>query len=112
RGDPINFVTVLNHYDKLGIQKSIDTVATRVLARVEDHLSAARGLSCTMDRLGLATELQVAIQRCISDQQSWAAGMENWDRTGTIRFADAEVPSCGATASYVDDLLMRPALGS
>ncbi|MBR7678549.1 hypothetical protein KDA82_37420, partial [Streptomyces daliensis] len=34
RGDPINFVTVLDHHEKTGVQKAVDTVAERVAGRV------------------------------------------------------------------------------
>jgi hypothetical protein len=107
KDDPINFVTVMNHHESLGIQNSIDSVAARIAARAEDHLTAAWNLPRTMDRLGLTFESQAAIMRCVRDQQSWAAGMEKWDRTDTIRFADSELPEHGKTASYVEDLLDR-----
>jgi Terpene synthase family 2, C-terminal metal binding len=106
--DPINLVTVLAHHENLGLQDGIDAVALRVAERVEEHLAAARDLPETMDELGLAHESQAPIMRCVQDQQSWAAGMETWDRTDTIRFADAEAGEHGRTASYVDDLLDRP----
>jgi hypothetical protein len=101
--DPINFVTVLTHHQHLETQRAMDAVAARIAARVQDHLTAARELPLAMD--GLEPAAQKAIMWCVQDQQSWAAGMEAWDRTDTIRFADSEVPTRGTTASYVEDLL-------
>jgi hypothetical protein len=95
QGDPINFVTVLDHHEQLGEQRAITAVAVRVAARVEDHLTALRELPDTMRRLGVVKPDRV--MRCALDMQSWAAGMETWDRVDTIRFAD--------DTSYVDDLL-------
>ncbi|MFI5608308.1 hypothetical protein [Amycolatopsis sp. NPDC051903] len=106
QGDPINLVTVLEHHEHLGVQDAIDAVAARIEARVEDHLAAARELPRTMAALGL--DGLAPVVRCAQDMQSWAAGMEAWDRTDTIRFADAEAPAPGAKASYVDDLLDWP----
>lgn len=109
QGDPINFVTVLDHHQHLGVQNAIDAVAARIAARVEDHLAAAKELPRVMDRLGVAPGAQPAIMRWVEDQQSWAAGMETWDRTDTIRFDDAEAARPGRAASYVEDLLDWPA---
>ncbi|MCE7004416.1 hypothetical protein LWC34_16460 [Kibdelosporangium philippinense] len=105
KGDPINFVTVLDHHEHLGIQKAIDAVAARISSRVLDHLNAAHKLPETMTAFGIGFDEEPAVLRCVQDQQSWAAGMEAWDRTGTIRFADSEVPGHGTKASYVEDLL-------
>lgn len=103
--DPINLVTVLDHHHGLGVQGAIDAVAAHIAARVKEHLAASRELPSVMDGLGLAAEAQAAIRRCVEDQQSWAAGMERWDRLDTIRFAAAEIPARGQAASYVEDLL-------
>lgn len=103
--DPINLVTVLAHREGLGIQDAIDAVAARIAARVADHLAAARDLPAAMDALGLSAGAQAAIRRCVEDQQSWAAGMERWDRLDTIRFAASEIPAPGSAPSYVEDLL-------
>jgi hypothetical protein len=105
QGDPINFVTVLDHHQHLGTDKAVDAVAARIAVRVGEHLAAARQLPQTMDRLGIARAAQTAVMRCVEDQQSWAAGMETWDRTDTIRFDDSEAPHDGRIASYVEDLL-------
>ncbi|WP_394830021.1 hypothetical protein LVJ94_26295 [Pendulispora rubella] len=106
KDDPINFVTVLGHYEHLGIQSAIDAVAKRIAARVRDHLVAAHELPETMSALGLPLEAQTAVLRCIRDQQSWAAGMEAWDRTDTIRFTDGDAHALQSTmASYAEDLL-------
>lgn len=109
RNDPINFVTVLDHHQRLGVKKAIEAVATHITTRVTEHLTSFEALPGTMTRLGLSRRAQVPILRCVRNQQSWAAGMENWDRTGTIRFADSEAPEPGRAASYVEDLLGRPA---
>lgn len=98
--DPINFVTVLDHHEHLGTQRAMTAVAARVADRVAAHLAAARDLPEVLRRLGIPPD---PVLRCVADQQSWAAGMEAWDRTDTIRFADTE--RTGRTASYVDDLL-------
>jgi hypothetical protein len=99
-GDPINLVTVLDHCEHLGVQRAIESVAARIAARVAEYTVAARDLPMTMDELGLAADSQALVMRCVRDQQSWAAGMETWDRTDTIRFAGSE-----ASASYAEDLL-------
>ncbi|WP_326566657.1 hypothetical protein VSH64_33000 [Amycolatopsis rhabdoformis] len=104
QGDPINLVTVLDHHEHLGVQRAIDAVAARVASRVDDHLAATRELPAVLAALGVAEP--EAVLRCVRDQQSWAAGMEAWDRTDTIRFSAAE--ATGAKASYVDDLLDWP----
>ncbi|MEV0611721.1 hypothetical protein AB0I81_00235 [Nonomuraea sp. NPDC050404] len=111
RDDPINFVTVLDHHQGLGGPAAVAAVAARIAARVADHLAAAEALPATMDRLGMTAAAQLPVMRCVRDQQSWAAGMESWDRTGTIRFAASEIPEPGRTASYVQDLLDPPAEG-
>ncbi|WP_327350719.1 terpene synthase family protein [Streptomyces sp. NBC_01304] len=104
--DPINLVTVLAHHEHLCTQRAVRAVAARITARAQEHLAAARELPLTLHGLGLtAGPARAAVLRCVRDQQSWAAGMEQWDRTDTIRFADAEVPARGKTASYVEDLL-------
>lgn len=105
QGDPINLVTVLDHHQHLGVRSAIDAVAERIATRVREYRTAARELPGTMTRLGVSPADQVPIMRCVRDQQSWAAGMETWDRTDTIRFADTEVPGPGGTASYVEDLI-------
>jgi hypothetical protein len=104
-GDPINFVTVLKHHEQAGVREAIDAVTQRIATRVNDYLTAARGLPARMDGLGLDANAQRKVMQCVKDQQSWAAGMERWDRTDTIRFAPAEMPAHGGTASYVEDLL-------
>ncbi|MFI7434863.1 terpene synthase family protein [Micromonospora haikouensis] len=106
RGDPMNLVTVLEHHLGLGTQRAVDTVAARVAARVVDLLAATRSLPAAMDGLGIPAAAQEPVMRCVRDQQSWAASMETWDRTDTIRFADAESPGAGRVASYVEDLLL------
>jgi hypothetical protein len=103
KDDPINLVTVLDHHQHLGTRRAMAAVAERVAARVADHLAAARELPELMRVLGVAPRAPVL--RCVFDMGSWAAGMESWDRTGTIRFAHSEVPADGTVASYVDDLL-------
>ena len=108
RSDPINLVNVLNHHERLGVQRAIDAVADRIALRVEDHLAAARELPMVMDALGLGREAQAPVVRCVRDMRSWAAGMEAWDRTDTIRFADSEASAPGTKPSYVEDLLDRP----
>jgi hypothetical protein len=105
KGDPINLVTVLDHYEHLGTQRAIDAVAARISQRVQEYLAAAKNLPEVMTSLGLSTESQKAVMLCVRDQQSWAAGMEAWDRTDTIRFAETESPEPSRTASYVEDLL-------
>ncbi|MBR7677512.1 hypothetical protein KDA82_31900, partial [Streptomyces daliensis] len=67
--------------------------------------AASGELPGVMAELGLTHTSREAVLRCVRDQQSWAAGMENWDRTDTIRFAPSELPAHGGTASYVEDLL-------
>jgi hypothetical protein len=99
KGDPINLVTVLDHHERLGTRHAMAAVAARVAARVDEHLAAARELPDTLRALGIGESAPVL--RCVADMRSWAAGMEIWDRTDTIRFAGADAP----TASYVDDLL-------
>jgi hypothetical protein len=93
--DPINFVTVLDHHERLGRRQAIAAVVERIAARVDDHVTALRELPDTMRRL--RTPEPARILRCGLDMQSWAAGMEAWDRVDTIRFEDGP--------SYVDDLL-------
>ncbi|MEV6604043.1 hypothetical protein [Kutzneria sp. NPDC051319] len=95
QGDPINFVTVLDHHQQLGEQRAVAAVADRIVARVEDHVTALNELPGVMRQLDVHDPERV--MRCALDMQSWAAGMEAWDRTDTIRFVDDE--------SYVDDLL-------
>ncbi|MEW9553254.1 hypothetical protein [Nonomuraea sp. NPDC050783] len=111
RGDPINLVTVLEHHHHLGVRDAVAAVTARVAARAREHLAAAAALPSVMDRLGMTAAAQAPILRCVRDQQSWAAGMESWDRTDTIRFAVSEIPEPGRTASYVQDLLGPPATG-
>lgn len=106
QGDPINLVTVLDHHEHLGVQGAIDAVAARIASRVDDHLTAARELPEVMAALEI--EAPELVLRCVRDQQSWAAGMEAWDRTGTIRFSPSEASPDGAKASYVEDLLDWP----
>jgi hypothetical protein len=95
----LDLVTVLDHHENLGVQKAIDAVAERVAARADDHLAAFLELPKTLRRQENTTLERVL--RCALDMQSWAAGMENWDRTDTIRFSDQN-------ASYVEDLLEVP----
>ncbi|MFD0689768.1 terpene synthase family protein [Actinomadura fibrosa] len=111
RDDPINLVTVLAHHRRRGVRNAVADVAARVAARVEEYLAAAEALPSAMDRLGMPEAAQLPVMRCVRDQQSWAAGMENWDRTDTIRFAPSEIPEPGRNASYVQDLLDRSATG-
>ncbi len=99
RGDPISLVTMLDHHENLGVQKAIDAVAERIAARVDDHQAALLELPRTLWRQENTTPERVL--RCALDMRSWAAGMENWDRTDTIRFSDQN-------ASYVEDLLEMP----
>ncbi|WIX81402.1 hypothetical protein QRX50_11900 [Amycolatopsis carbonis] len=108
QGDPINLVTVLDHHEHLGVRGSIDAVAARIALRVQDHLAAARELPEVMAGLGI--EAPERVLRCVRDQQSWAAGMEAWDRTDTIRFSPSEASPDGAKASYVEDLLGWPTI--
>lgn len=105
RDDPINLVTVLVRHERRDVQNAIDMVAARIAERVEDYLTAVKDLPGIMNGLGLSVEQQKSIMQCVQDQQSWAAGMENWDRTDTIRFADSEALADGKIASYVEDLL-------
>lgn len=103
--DPINFVTVLAHHRKRGIRQAIDAVFAHIEGRVSEYLTAVSELPAAMDMLGIHQSAQPAILRCVADQQSWAAGMEKWDRTDTIRFAMSEIPRRGNTPTYADDLL-------
>lgn len=105
KDDPINFVTVLAHHLKMGTQHAVDAVTARIEARVEEYVTAAAALPKTMDALGISRSEQVFIMRYVADQQSWAAGMEKWDRTDTIRFAISEATETGTTPTYTDDLL-------
>ncbi|MFG1849381.1 terpene synthase family protein [Micromonospora carbonacea] len=105
RGDPMNLVTVLDRHLGLGTQRAVDAVAARVAGRVAELLAATRSLPAAMDELGVPAADQGAVLRCVRDQQSWAASMETWDRTDTIRFADAGSPGAGRVAPYVEDLL-------
>jgi hypothetical protein len=107
QGDPINFVNVLRHHERLGVQDAVDAVTRRIADRIDQYLAAVKSLPSTMDGLGIAPQAQLAVLRCVEDQQSWAAGMETWDRTDTIRFDEA--PREGRAASYVEDLLDAPA---
>ncbi|GAB2603283.1 terpene synthase family protein [Kribbella endophytica] len=74
QGDPINFVNVLQHHEGLGVQEAVDAVTTRIAVRVDQYLTAAKELPSTMDGLGIAPQSQLAVLRCVEDQQSWAAG--------------------------------------
>ncbi|MGW4794393.1 terpene synthase family protein [Nonomuraea sp. NPDC004297] len=111
RDDPINLVTVLAHHERLAAGDAVAAVAARIAARVSEHVAAAEGLPSVMARQGMPAEARAPVLRWMRDQQSWAAGMERWDRTDTIRFAASEIPERGSTASYVPDLLGRPTSG-
>jgi hypothetical protein len=103
--DPINLVTVLAHRDGLTVRQAIDAVSARIAARTRDYLAAVEALPGAMDAHAIPAEARPAILRCVADQQSWAAGMEKWDRTDTIRFAASELRERGTVAAYVEDLL-------
>ena len=105
KDDPINFVTVLAHHLEMGTQRAVDTVIARIEARVKEYLNAVTSLPKTMDALGISRSEQRSVMRYVADQQSWAAGMEKWDRMDTIRFAISEVPETATTPAYTDDLL-------
>ncbi|MBR0873491.1 hypothetical protein JQ633_24250 [Bradyrhizobium tropiciagri] len=102
--DPINFVTVLAHHHGLDTQQAIDAVTARIALRVNEYLAAAAALPDRMDALGIYDDAQLSIMRYVADQQSWAAGMEKWDRTDTIRFAISEAPEPKKSPTYTDDL--------
>lgn len=104
-GDPINLVVVLREHRGLSLSRALREVTEMISARVRDHQAAARALVADMEALELPPGVRDGVLRCVRDQGSWAAGMELWDRTDTIRHAVSEFSSDGHLPGYADELL-------
>ena len=107
-GDPINLVTVLQEHDGLGPPEAVAAVSDLVASRVEDHITAIRELQERMEETSVPHPIRQAVLRCVRDQGSWAAGMELWNRTDTIRFSCGELPGPNRPPQYAEDLLTPP----
>ncbi|MFL6116339.1 MAG: terpene synthase family protein [Catenulispora sp.] len=104
-GDPMNLIVVLRKQHHLSMGEALRDVAAMISARVGEYQAAAHALTADMDTLKLPAEVQDGVRRCVRDQGSWAAGMELWDRTDTIRHAVSELSGVDRLPSYAEKLL-------
>ncbi|MFE0359485.1 hypothetical protein ACFW2K_38605 [Streptomyces nigra] len=103
-GEPINYVTVLQGAEAWTTDQAVEEVCRRIGLRVEDLQSARRELSALLIGRSAPRKVREAISRCVGGFESWAGRMEEWDRTGTDRFAPSPIGASGLP-SYVADLL-------
>ncbi|MFJ8148723.1 terpene synthase family protein [Streptomyces sp. NPDC096048] len=105
-GEPMNYVTVLQHTEARTTAQAVAEVCRRIDHRVKDALAARRELDALLTRLALPRRVQESVASCVSGFESWAGRMEEWDRTGTNRFDLSTIGTSGLP-SYVEDLLPR-----
>jgi hypothetical protein len=104
-GEPMNLIVVLREHRGLSIEEALHEVTQMISVRVSEHQAAAHSLAADMDGLTLSAEVRDGVRRCVRDQGSWAAGMELWDRTDTIRHAVSELSEDDRLPGYADEIL-------
>ncbi|RSD14785.1 hypothetical protein EIY87_24695 [Amycolatopsis eburnea] len=104
-GDPINFVVVLAEERRLDWPAAVRCVCDRIADRVAERTAAERRLDADLAELELPDDLRRAVRRGVANQGSWAAGMERWDRTDTIRHAAPKFTDETGRAGYAENLL-------
>jgi hypothetical protein len=104
-GDPINLVVVLAREHGLGWAEAVERVCDLIAERVAERGDAERRLAADLAELGLPDDLENAVRRGVANQGSWAAGMELWDRTDTIRHAAPKFADDHGRAGYAENLL-------
>lgn len=104
-GDPINLVVVLARERRLGWADAVRRVGAMIADRVADRGDAERRLGTELAELGLPEDLKSAVRRSVANQGSWAAGMERWDRTDTIRHVAPKFADGLGRAGYAETLI-------
>lgn len=104
-GDPINLVVVLAREHRLGWADAVRRVGAMIAERVADRGDAELRLAAELAELGLPDDVKSAVRRSVANQGSWAAGMELWDRTDTIRHVAPKFADGHGRAGYAENLI-------
>lgn len=103
--DPINLVVILHQTRRLAVREAVDEVVRRIGLRIDERIAARAALGPLMESMGIQAPQAAAIERCVRGQESWAAGMELWDRTDTLRFRLDQAVGSGGVPLFADDHL-------
>lgn len=104
-GDPINLVVVLVREQGLGWADAVQRVCDMIADRVAQRGGAERRLAADLAELGLPEAIKSAARRSVGNQGSWAAGMERWDRTDTIRHVAPKFADDHGHTGYAENLI-------